>query len=48
MDEAILLDRIGWSPTLDEIQNAPEALLNNLIIFRAVKDAIQNDGTLDF
>ena len=48
MEDAILLDRLNWSPSIDEINNAPERLLNYLIIWRAVRDAYVYNSTIDF
>jgi hypothetical protein len=48
MEDAILLERLGWSPTLDEINNCSERLLSYYLIFKAVVDIYKYGGTLNF
>jgi hypothetical protein len=44
MEDAILLVETGW--TQDVLDNAPESLLNNMMLYRAIKNVIQNGGEL--
>jgi len=45
MGEAILLVETGWTP--EEIDNASENLLSNMLLYKAIKQVSQYGGELD-
>ena len=44
MDEAILLVETGW--TQEQLDNAPESLLNNMMVYKGIKNVMQNGGEM--
>ena len=47
MEDAILLVELGWHPSsLQELNETPEAQLGNMMIYKAVKNVMQNGGEL--
>jgi hypothetical protein len=46
MVDAILLVETGWTPT--ELDDAYESLVNNVILYKAIKKVSQEGGDLQF
>lgn len=45
MEEAILITETGLPP--DELDKLSESTINNILIYRAIKNVSQNGGSLD-
>jgi hypothetical protein len=46
MEDAILLVETGWTP--EQLDNASEKLINNFLLYKAIKQVLQNGGSLQF
>lgn len=46
MEEAIIVTETGFTP--DILDDLPDNLINNILLYKAIKQVNQNGGSLDF